>query len=169
MAGAARAPRLAKQPRTESRNSFVPPYLNHHRVEQQARQRRFSDITYSKRRTPSMSGHVERVLGEIGQSLRPMGEAPRDGRSILAKSAAGFVVCCWDAEPLKLAGPAWVEAHDAEFGYLDTHFVGWLDPATLKLWDYATLAELLIAYIEDARAGGDAKALAILERCTKLD
>ena len=116
-----------------------------------------------------MSRHVERVLGEIGQSLRPMGEAPRDGRSILAKSAAGFVICHWDVDPAKLAGPAWVEARDAEHGYLDNQFAGWLDPASLKLWDYATLADLLIAYIDDARARGDAEALAILERRAKAD
>lgn len=116
-----------------------------------------------------MSRHVERVLADIGQSLRPMDEAPRDGRGILAKSAAGFVVCHWDGEPLKLAGPAWVQAHDAACGYLDTHFVGWLDPSGLKLWDYATLAELLIAYIDDAHACGDTDALAILERRAASD
>jgi hypothetical protein len=116
-----------------------------------------------------MSRHVERVLEQIGQSLRPMSEAPRDGRGILAKSAAGLVVCHWDVEPMKLAGPAWVEAHDAECGYLDTHFVGWLDPSRLKLWDYATLADLLIAYVDDAHDGGDAKALEILERRAKAD
>jgi hypothetical protein len=116
-----------------------------------------------------MSRHVERVLGEIGQSLRPMSEAPRDGRSILAKSDAGLVICHWDADPARLAGPAWVEVHDAERGYLDTQFVGWLDPARLKLWDYATLADLLIAYVDDARTSGDAEALAILERRAKAD
>lgn len=116
-----------------------------------------------------MSRHVERVLGEIGQSLRPMSEAPRDGRGILVKSAAGFVVCHWDVDPEKLAGPAWVETHDAERGYLDGYFVGWLDPARLKLWDYATLADLLIAYIDDAHACGDAKALTILQRRTRAD
>lgn len=116
-----------------------------------------------------MSCHVERVLGEIGQSLRPMSEAPRDGRGILVKSAEGFVVCHWDAEPANLAGPAWVETHDAERGYLDQYFIGWLDPSRLKLWDYATLAELLIAYIDDAHACGDAKSLAILQRRAGAD
>ena len=116
-----------------------------------------------------MSGHVERVLGEIGQSLRPMSEAPRDGRGILAKSAAGFVVCHWNADPEKLAGPAWVETYDAGRGYLDEYFTGWLDPAGLKLWDFATLAELLIAYIDDAHASGNAKALAVLERRARVE
>jgi len=116
-----------------------------------------------------MSRHVERVLGEIGQSLRPMSEAPRDGRFILVKSAAGFIACRWDTGPVKLAGPAWVEAHDAERGYLDTYFTGWLDPATLKLWDYATLAELIAAFIDDAHACGDTKTLAILERRAKAE
>ena len=116
-----------------------------------------------------MSRHVERVLGEIGQSLRPMSEAPRDGRGILAKAASGFVVCHWDSDPVNLAGSSWVEAHDAERGYLDNFFVGWLDPAGLKLWDYAILADLLVAFIDDAHARGDAKALAILERRAKAD
>ena len=116
-----------------------------------------------------MSRHVERVLGEIGQYLRPMGEAPRDGRGILVMSPDGFVVCHWDAEPVNLAGPAWVEAHDALRGYFDQFFAGWLDPTTLKLWDYATLAELLIAFVDDAHACGDAKVLAILERRANAD
>jgi hypothetical protein len=111
-----------------------------------------------------MSGRVDRVLEEIGQSLRPLSEAPRDGRWILAKSPAGFVVCHWEAEPSNLAGPSWTEAEDAERGYLDEFFSGWIDPARLKLWDYAMLADLLIAFIDDARANGDMKTLAILER-----
>jgi hypothetical protein len=116
-----------------------------------------------------MSRHVERVLGEIGQSLRPMSEAPRDGRGILVKAASGFVVCHWDTDPVNLAGPSWVETHAAERGYLDKFFIGWLDPAGLKLWNYATLADLLIAFIDDAHACGDANALAILERRAKVD
>jgi len=116
-----------------------------------------------------MSGRVERVLGEIGQSLCPMSEAPRDGRGILVRSAAGFLVCHWDVDPLKLAGPAWVETHDAERGYFDSYFIGWLDPAGLKLWDYAALADLLIAFIDDAHACGDAKVLSTLERRAKVD
>jgi hypothetical protein len=111
-----------------------------------------------------MGCNVERVLGEIGQSLRPMSEAPRDGRRILGKSAVGLVICHWDAKPLKLAGPAWVETQDAERGYLDRYFAGWVDPARLKLWDYAVLADLLIAYIDDAHASGDTNALKILDR-----
>jgi hypothetical protein len=98
-----------------------------------------------------MGWNVERVLGEIGQSARPMNEAPRH----------------WDASPPKLAGPAWVETHEAERGYLDRYFTGWLDPSKLKLWDYASLADLLIAYIDDAHASGDTKALGILDRRAK--
>ena len=116
-----------------------------------------------------MSSRVERVLEEIGQSLRPLSEAPRDGRWILAKSAEGFVICHWDTDPSNLAGPTWTEANDASRGYLDDYFSGWLDPAQLKVWDYAMLAELLIAYVDDAHASGDAKALAILERRTKAE
>jgi hypothetical protein len=111
-----------------------------------------------------MGYNVERVLGEIGQSARPMSEAPRDGRVILGKTAIGLVICHWDAAPLKLAGPVWVETDDAERGYLDRYFAGWVDPAKLKLWDYAALADLLIAYIDDAHASGDIDALKILDR-----
>jgi hypothetical protein len=113
--------------------------------------------------------NVERVLGEIGQSVRPMSEAPRDGRKILGKSARGLVICYWDAKPSKLAGPTWVEAPHADRGYLDKYFTGWLDPAKLKLLDYAVLADLLIAYIDDARAAGDTEALKILDRRAKAD
>jgi hypothetical protein len=81
-----------------------------------------------------MGCNVERVLGEIGQSLRPMSEAPRDGRGILGNTAVGLMICHW------------------------------VDPAKLKLWDYAALADLLIAYIDDAHAAGDTKALRILDR-----
>jgi hypothetical protein len=116
-----------------------------------------------------MSRNVERVLGEIGQFVRPMSEAPRDGRKILGQSAGGLVICYWDAKPLKLAGPTWVDAPDAEHGYLDKYFTGWLDPAKLKLLDYAALADLLIAYIDDAHAAGDTGALKILDRRAKAD
>jgi hypothetical protein len=111
-----------------------------------------------------MSGNVERVLAQIGQSVRPMDEAPKDGHAILGRSATGFIACHWDDTPLKLAGPAWVESHGADRGYLDQYFLGWLDPARLKLWDYATLADLLIAFVDDAHAFGDETTLAVLER-----
>ncbi len=114
-----------------------------------------------------MGGNVERVLGEIGQSLRPMSEAPRDGRGIRGKTASGLVTCHWDAAPLILAGPSWVESHDAGHGYLDRYFTGWVDPAQLKLWDYATLADLLIAYIDDAHESGDLRPIEILDRRAK--
>jgi len=79
-----------------------------------------------------MSRNVERVLDEIGQFPRPMNEAPRDGRKILGQSTrGGLIICYWDAWPSKLAGPIWVEAPDAERGYLDRYFTGWLDPAKL--------------------------------------
>jgi hypothetical protein len=47
---------------------------------------------------------------------------------------------------------------DADRGYIDKHFTGWVDPAKIKLLDYATLAELLIAYVDDAQAAGDTRA-----------
>jgi len=126
-----------------------------------------------------MGCNVERVLGEIGQSLRPMSEAPRDGRGILGKiasdkaasdkAASGLIICHWDAAPLILAGPSWVETPDARRGYLDRYFTGWVDPAKLELWDYAVLADLLIAYIDDAHASGDLRTLEILDRRAKSD
>jgi hypothetical protein len=39
----------------------------------------------------------------------------------------------------------------------------------VKLFDYAVLADLLIAYIDDAHAAGDAQVLKILERRAKPD
>jgi len=63
----------------------------------------------------------------------------------------------------------WVEAPDAERGYLDRYFTGWLDPAKLKRFDYAVVAGLLIAYIDDAHAAGDTEALRILYRREKAD
>jgi len=116
-----------------------------------------------------MSGRVDRVLERIGQSLRPLSEAPRDGRWILAKSTGGFIVCRWDRDPPNLAGPSWTEADDAERGYLDEYFVGWIDPARLRLWDYETLADLLVAFIDDAHAAGDQKTLAMLQRRPRPD
>jgi hypothetical protein len=80
------------------------------------------------------------------------------------RAAAGLVIRHWDAAPLKLAGPAWVETHDAGRGYLDRYFTGWVDPAHLKLWDYETLADLLIAFVDDAHARGDTKVLKLLGR-----
>lgn len=110
-----------------------------------------------------VSGHVERLLQVMGQSLRPISEAPKDGRWILAKTAEGFLVCHWDRDPPGLAGPTWTEANNASRGYLDEYFQGWIDPAALKLWDYATLADLLIAFVDDAQAVGDERALGILK------
>ena len=116
-----------------------------------------------------MSGQVESVLRKIGQSLRQISEAPKDGRWILAKSAEGFLVCHWDRDPPGLAGPSWTEASVASRGYLDDYFEGWIDPAELKLWDYATLADLLIAFVDDANARGDERALRILKARAKAE
>jgi hypothetical protein len=106
--------------------------------------------------------NVERILREYGQFLRPLSEAPRDGRKVLGQSAKGMVLCYWDATPSKLAGPSWVEHEGAERGYLDRYFTGWLDLRNFKMLDYAALARLLIAYIDDARAVDDKEALKIL-------
>ena len=109
-----------------------------------------------------MPGHVEHLLQKMGQSLRPMNEAPRDGRWILAQSPFGLVVCRWDREPSHLAGPSWTEANDTARGYLDDYFAGWIEPSELKLWDYGMLADLLIAFVDDAHAASDERILAIL-------
>jgi hypothetical protein len=57
----------------------------------------------------------------------------------------------------------------ADRGYIDKYFIGWVDPAKLKLLDYATLAELLIAYVDDVHAAGDTRALKILDRRATAD
>ena len=126
-----------------------------------------------------MSDQVELVLRKIGQTLRPMSEAPKDGRWILAKildktldktpdkTAEGFLICHWDRDPAGLAGPTWTEANDASRGYLDDFFEGWIDPAGLKLWDYGALADLLIAFVDDAHARGDERTLRILRSRAK--
>ena len=65
--------------------------------------------------------------------------------------------------PSKLTGPSWMEHKDAERGFLDRYFTGWLDLRNLKMLDYAALARLFIAYIDDARAVDDKEALKILK------
>lgn len=147
------------------------PHLNHDDVEPIDASLRGSSLFCGSRKSGMSRNirNVERVLEDIGQSPRQMDEAPRDGRKILGKSAKGLVVCYWDAQPSKMAGPLWVEAPDAERGYLDRYFIGWLDPATLKLFDYAILAELLVAYIDDASAAGNSEALDLLYRRAKPD
>ena len=109
-----------------------------------------------------MPGQVEHLLQKMGQSLRPMSEAPRDGRWILAQSVSGLVVCRWDCEPSRLAGPSWTEADEPTRGYLDDYFTGWIEPSALKLWDYGMLADLLIAFVDDAHAAGDERILTVL-------
>jgi hypothetical protein len=111
--------------------------------------------------------NVEKVLRDYGQFLRPMNEAPRDGRRILGQSASVLVNCYWDINPSKLAGPTWVEDNDADHGYLDRYFNGWIDLQKFKLLDYAALARLMIAYIDDARAMDDHEALKALDRRLK--
>ena len=115
-----------------------------------------------------MPGHVEHLLRKMGQSLSPMSEAPKDGRWILAQSASGLVVCHWDCEPSRLAGPSWTEAGDATRGYLDDYFAGWIEPSELKLWDYSLLADLLIAFVDDAREASNERILAMLTSRAKL-
>jgi hypothetical protein len=114
-----------------------------------------------------MSCNVQRVLGDW--SIRtPDERSTKERTKDLGKSARGLVICYWDAKPSRLAGPIWVEAPDADRGY-DKYFTGWVDPAKLKLLDYATLAGLPIAYVDDARAADDTRALKILDRRARAD
>jgi hypothetical protein len=47
--------------------------------------------------------------------------------------------------------------------------ISWLDPTELKLFDYPILAELLIAYVDDAVAAGNSEALKLLYRRANPD
>jgi len=108
---------------------------------------------------------VERVLREYGQSLRPMSEAPRDGRRILAHARHGghLLPCYWETRPACLIGPNWVEEQDSVAGYLDRYFDGWIDPREFRLLDATAINRLLVAYIDDARAADNHEALKVLE------
>jgi len=109
---------------------------------------------------------VERVLGEIGQSLRPM--AKRRGTGGILQVGRGFVIAIGDADPARLAGPAWSKYMMRSRVSRQPVWPAGSDPRS-ELWDYATLAGSPDAYIDDARARGDAEALAILERRAKAD
>ena len=92
------------------RRSLVLSYMSHDdvRVTHVRKVARCPALSAPLRKSEELNElHVQRVLGEIGQSVRPMSEARRDGRKILGKSAKGLVICYWDAKPLKLAGPIW--------------------------------------------------------------
>jgi hypothetical protein len=108
---------------------------------------------------------VERILKEYGQFLRPMSEAPRDGQRILARAARGghLISCYWEAQPVGLIGPNWVEERDSPSGYVDRFFDGWIRPADFRLLDANAINRLLVAYIDDARAADDTTALRILD------
>jgi hypothetical protein len=59
--------------------------------------------------------NIEQVLKQFGYSLRPISDAPRDGRKIFGISERrGLVICCWDVSALKFAGGTWLEVKDAE-------------------------------------------------------
>jgi len=97
--------------------------------------------------------HIEQVLAQFGHSIRPMSEAPRDGGEIFGISERkGLVICFWEVGPSKFAGATWLEEKDAERGYIDRYFSGWLDPGRFEPLQQAALARLLGAYLEDARA-----------------
>jgi hypothetical protein len=97
--------------------------------------------------------NIEQVLKQFGYSLRPISDAPRDGRKIFGISERrGLVICCWDVSALKFAGGTWLEEKDAERGFIDRYFSGWLDPHSFEPLRQAALARLIGAYLEDARA-----------------
>jgi hypothetical protein len=108
---------------------------------------------------------VERILKEYGHVLRPMSEAPRDGRRILGRAADSgrLVSCYWELHPVGLIGPNWVEERDSSAGYVDRFFDGWIRPADFRLLDHNAINRLLVAYIDDARAADDVAALRILD------
>lgn len=119
---------------------------------------------------------VERILREYGQFLRPMLEAPRDGRRILAHVAGNvagiagngaepghLISCYWELRPAGLIGPNWLEEQNSRIGYVDRYFDGWIDPREFTLLDTTAVNRLLIAYIDDARAADDRDALKVLE------
>jgi hypothetical protein len=96
--------------------------------------------------------NIEQVLKQFGYSLRPISEAPRDGRKILGISERkGLVICSWDVSASKFAGATWLEEKDAERGYIDRYFSGWLDPHSFEPLQQAALKRLIGAYLEDAR------------------
>jgi hypothetical protein len=50
---------------------------------------------------------VQKVLEEYGQAIRPMRDAPCDGRTILAYAPLeGLIICRWVQEHDRLIGPA---------------------------------------------------------------
>lgn len=118
-----------------------------------------------------MARNVERVLRELGQTFRPMSEAPRDGRIVFARAAGRdkTLLCYWEADPVDLAGPSWVEpcrgeqAAGARTGYLDRYFSGWINPEEFNPIAVEDVPRLLVAYIDDAREVDDRDALRLLE------
>ncbi|UGV24835.1 hypothetical protein E0H22_03550 [Rhodopseudomonas boonkerdii] len=108
---------------------------------------------------------VERILREYGQFLRPMAEAPRDGRRILGRAAQSqrMISCYWELHPAGLIGPNWVEERDSTVGYVDRFFDGWIRLSDFRLLDANAINRLLVAYIDDARAVDDRDALSVLE------
>jgi hypothetical protein len=111
---------------------------------------------------------IDRVLREMGQFVFPMTIAPRDGRKILGVSERdGLITCFWDQNPRKLTGPAWLEEIDAEHGYLDKAFVGFLEPAAFRSIDRTSIYRLLVAYVDESRAAGDP--LTMLEDTVKAE
>ena len=98
----------------------------------------------------------QKVLEEYGQALRPMRDAPRDRRTILAHAPLkGLIICRWEQEPDRLIGPLWMERPDADRGFQDRYFTGWLETTAFKPLDRDAVRRLLIAYIDGARAAGD--------------
>jgi hypothetical protein len=109
---------------------------------------------------------IERVLRDYGHTLRPIGEAPRDGKRILGHAAhsGGLVFCYWEPRPSVLLGACWIEEKDSRVGYLDRYFDGWLDLRAFRLLDSNALNRLLVAHIDDARSEDNVEVLNLLNQ-----
>ena len=101
---------------------------------------------------------VSELLREFGQTLRPLENAPRDGRTVLCYSERhGLVAVRWQTDPF----PEWIMTEKR--GFLDRAFIGWYDPAGFRPIGESELTRLLAAFIDDMRAQGRGDILKVLE------
>ena len=101
---------------------------------------------------------VSELLREFGQTLRPLENAPRDGRTDLCYSERhGLVAVRWQTDPF----PEWIMTEKR--GFLDRAFIGWYDPAGFRPIGESELTRLLVAFIDDMRAQDRHDILKILE------
>jgi hypothetical protein len=92
---------------------------------------------------------VQELLRELGQILRPMQVAARNGQTVLAYSEHfGLIAVRWIDTDL----PKWVEVSESRRGFIDRAFIGWYDPSTFRPLEKEELTRLLVAFIDDLRA-----------------